>query len=188
MTAESYNDIGQLLRRAREELRMPLEEVSRALHIRMRYLDALECGRLTELPGLSYAKGYLQAYAAYVGLDRDEILRRFEEVENLLGRRGFYFPQVFRKDKTPSRSIVWGGLAGAVLAYAFWLAVLQPPQMAISVVEPFSDKKAEAAAVSADVACLKPRPLYYPPCTMPWQPGFSLVSLQARMKLPWTKP
>jgi len=183
MTTESYNDIGQLLRQARQERRLDLAEIAQVLHIRVRYLDALECGKLSELPGLSYTKGYLQVYATYVGLDKDEILRRFEEVEEQLGRRGFYFPQVFHKEKAPSSAMVWGGLGGAALMYLIWLAMVHPPQFSFSLVEPFPQKKAENAADSANAACLSPSPVLYPPCTVPPPPKFGLVSLQARSKI-----
>lgn len=166
---ESYSEIGKLLRRAREEVRMPIDQAARMLHIRLRYLDALEQGRLNELPGLTYTRGYLQAYATFLGLDKDEILRRFEEVEAVLARRNFYFPQVFSKQKTPSRTLVWGGLGAALAIYALWVIVLQPPSTRISVVERFPMPQAQkmrvSAALARDVSCFRPQDGYYPPCT-----------------------
>ncbi len=180
MTTESYNEIGKLLRQARQERRLDLEEIAQVLHIRVRYLDALESGKLNELPGLSYTKGYLQVYATYVGLDKDEILRRFEEVETALEKHGFYLPQVFRKEKTPNSSVIWGGLAAAVLVYIIWLGVSHSSRLSMSIIEPFP--KPDAATV-ADVACLNPHAVLYPACTTARPPRFNLVSLQARIKV-----
>ena len=115
--------------------------MAQQLHIRVRYLDALECGRLNELPGISYTKGYLQVYANYIGLDKDEILRRFEDVEQAMGKRGFYFPQVLNKEKSPNSNIVWGsvgGGGGCLSPVAGGVAAARQP---VSLVEQFPHKK-----------------------------------------------
>jgi cytoskeleton protein RodZ len=182
-TEDGYNDIGLLLQKARQEKHMALEYVAQTLHIRVRYLDALESGRLNDLPGLSYTKGYLQVYAGFLGLDKEELLRRFEEVEEQLTRRGFYFPQVFNKEKTPANIVIWGGLAGALVIYILWLA-FQPTRMPISLVEQFpQEHKAESQSPAQDAPCLATHPVLYPPCTMPRHTWASLVSLQAQTKV-----
>jgi hypothetical protein len=176
---DSYSEIGTLLRNARQEMRLSLPEAGRMLHIRMRYLESLEEGHLDDLPGLTYVKGYLQAYATFLSLDKDEILRRFEGVERHIARRGLYFPQVFSKEKTPNPVLVWGGLAAALAAYAFWGLVLQDNHPKLSVVERIAEKPPEKVRLTAkmaqDVACLHASDVLYPPCTMARDDRFDLL-------------
>ena len=178
---ESYKEIGTLLRVAREQTRMSVDQAARLLHIRMRYLEALEQGRLDELPGLTYTRGYLQAYASFLGLDKEEILRRFEEVENALSRKSIYFPQVFSKEKTPNYWIIWGGLALALLAYIFWAVVLRTPVAKISMVESIRQSP-EKINYAGDVACLRVQEVLYPPCTMVWEHRFDLLPMRSQIK------
>src|SRR3546814_10325935 len=63
--------IGELLRARREELGQDLRDVSHMLRIRYPYLEAIEGGRVGELPGPTYAVGFVRAYADYLGLERD---------------------------------------------------------------------------------------------------------------------
>lgn len=175
MENDSYSEIGSLLAKGRKAMNMSVEEVARAVHIRARYVEALEQGKLGELPGLIYTRGYLQVYAAYLGLDKDEILRRFEQIEGMIAKRGFYFPQVFSKRKTPSREVIWGGLGAALLVYVLWLAISQPASLSTSIVETFPDKK--EAFDPKDVACLSAQDVYYPPCTAVLKEEASLLPL-----------
>lgn len=178
-----YSEIGALLRVAREQMRLPIDQAARLLHIRMRYLDSLEQGRLHELPGLTYTRGYLQAYAAFLGLDKSEILRRFEGIEGGLSRKGIYFPQVFSKEKTPNRPIIWGGLAFAIVAYGLWAVVVKSPTAKISMVEKMTavpDKK-EKPTSPGNAACFQEQDAYYPPCTMVKEGEYALLPLHYRM-------
>ncbi len=181
---DSYSEIGTLLRLAREERKLTQEQVSHLLHIRLRYVEALEQGRLGELPGSVYTKGYLQAYALFLGLDKDEILHRFEQVKGQLSRRDFYLPQALAKEKTPASVFVWGGLAAAVAVYLIWLLVAHTPRLNVSVVDFFPEESRRQTRVSAvilkDVACLAPQDVLYPPCTAV-EPRFSLLPLPRQM-------
>lgn len=184
MQKDSYSEIGILLRRAREDQKLNLEQVSHLLHIRVRYLAALEHGALEDIPGLTYTRGYLLSYAGFLNLDKDEILRRFEDVEAMLGRRGFYFPQVFSKEKSAHPMFIWGGLLAAVLTYTVWLSMFHPQGSILSVVEPFpeEDKKVTISAVSMqDVACLQPQAVLYPPCTAAGNAGQVPLPLPRQM-------
>ncbi len=51
--------VGADLRAARERLGWNLEAVAAHLRIRQPYLEALEGGRIGELPGIAYALGFL---------------------------------------------------------------------------------------------------------------------------------
>jgi transcriptional regulator with XRE-family HTH domain len=182
---DSYVEIGKLLRAARVQMRMSIDQASHLLHIRVRYLEALEEGRLAELPGLTYTRGYLQSYAAFLDLDKDEILRRFEEMETLLGKRNFYFPQVFSKEKSPDRWAIWGSLGVAVLVYAIWSVFLQPASTRISQVEKMPYLASQftfSVQILRDVACLQSQDILYPPCTMAKMPFFSMIPMHGQLK------
>ena len=51
-----------------------LEDVAEYLRIRPSYLDALEQGDLSAMPGSTYALGFLRSYAHYLGFDGDELI------------------------------------------------------------------------------------------------------------------
>jgi cytoskeletal protein RodZ len=70
--------LGLWLRRARENRQLSLGDVEHALKIRIRYLQALEVGDYTTLPGMVQARGFLRNYARYLGLPVEEALARYE--------------------------------------------------------------------------------------------------------------
>lgn len=165
---DSYSDIGDLLKDARKEMRLSIAEAAARLHIRPRYLELLEAGQFKELPGVSYAKGYLARYAAFLRLDKEEVLRRFERVEDALGRRGFYLPLNFSKEKKPTHVMVWGALAGALALYFCWTMLVMPQHGEAPVVESMEKAQARKITLSADMvernACLAPQEQLYPAC------------------------
>jgi cytoskeletal protein RodZ len=61
--------IGQILRKAREEQELSLEEISLVTHIKEPYLEAMEADRFEDLPSPVQQKGFLRAYALHLGLD-----------------------------------------------------------------------------------------------------------------------
>ena len=135
--ASSYHiEIGKLLRETREDLRLSLHQASAALHIRAHYLHALEDGSLDDLPGAAYTRGYLQSYAIFLHLDKDEILRRFDRMENDLPKKGMFFPKVFSKEKSPVDIMVWGGALLALFTYLAWFFMFKPELTPLSVVMP----------------------------------------------------
>lgn len=74
--------LGLWLRRARETRQLSLEDVEKKLRIRRRYLQALEVGDYSALPGAIQARGFLRNYARFLGVPVDEALARYEaEVE-----------------------------------------------------------------------------------------------------------
>ncbi|HHB90566.1 MAG TPA: helix-turn-helix domain-containing protein [Anaerolineae bacterium] len=71
-------EIGQLLRQARESKDLSLADVEAETRIRQRYLNALESGDWDELPNRVAARGFLRRYAAFLGLDADELVTQFD--------------------------------------------------------------------------------------------------------------
>ncbi len=66
--------IGQQLRQARQERKLSLLQVAQATHIRQHYLEAMEAGDFAHLPSKAQARGFLRAYASYIGLDANVLL------------------------------------------------------------------------------------------------------------------
>ena len=70
--------VGQELRAARLRRGDEIAQVSRALKIRKDHLEALEEDRLEDLPGKTYAIGFVRSYARHLGLDADRYVERFK--------------------------------------------------------------------------------------------------------------
>lgn len=71
--------IGTYLRQQREMRNIPLNEVAKATKINVRFLSALEMDDLQNLPGPTFAKGFVRSYARAVGLDPEETMLQLEE-------------------------------------------------------------------------------------------------------------
>lgn len=70
--------LGVWLRRAREARQLTLEDAEKTLRIRQRYLQALEMGDYTALPGTIQARGFLRNYVRFLGLPIEEALARYD--------------------------------------------------------------------------------------------------------------
>ena len=65
---------GEVLFRARKEIGVELDEVARRTKVKKDYLQALEMEDFERLPEAAvYVRGFLVAYAEYLGFDRDDI-------------------------------------------------------------------------------------------------------------------
>jgi cytoskeletal protein RodZ len=74
------SDLGQLLRIARIERRISLEDLQESTKIRKRYLEAIEEGNYKILPGNFYVRAFIKSYAEAVGLDPNEVLNMYQNV------------------------------------------------------------------------------------------------------------
>lgn len=68
--------IGVQLRERREALGATLAEIESATKIRQKYLSALESDEWQMLPGEVIGRGFLRNYAAYLGLESNELVER----------------------------------------------------------------------------------------------------------------
>lgn len=62
-------ELGDLLRKAREDKGLSLSQVEEATRIRRAYLQALEEEAFDRLPAAVYVKGFLKNYSLFLGLD-----------------------------------------------------------------------------------------------------------------------
>lgn len=70
--------VGEALRRARLHYGQSVEDVARALNIRIRQVEALESGDIAALPAPVYAIGFMRAYAEHLGLDAAQVVALFK--------------------------------------------------------------------------------------------------------------
>lgn len=71
------SSFGETLRRERELRGIDLREVAEATKISVRFLQALENGRLDILPGGIFPRAFVRQYAAYLGLDPERTVAEF---------------------------------------------------------------------------------------------------------------
>ncbi|MGH6879524.1 helix-turn-helix domain-containing protein [Hypericibacter sp.] len=113
--------VGALLRTAREATGRNLQSVSQQLRIRAVYLRAIEEGDFGSLPGTTYAVGFVRSYADFLGLDGPDIVRRFrEEVEELGRRTQLVFPVTPAEGKIPGGAIVLMAIVIVGVCYGTW--------------------------------------------------------------------
>ncbi|MDQ0059731.1 helix-turn-helix domain-containing protein [Paenibacillus harenae] len=72
------SDLGALLRKAREQRGLSLDDIQETTKIRKRYLEAIESGDHSILPGSFYVRAFVKNYSEAVGLDPDEVLRLYQ--------------------------------------------------------------------------------------------------------------
>ncbi len=116
--------VGGDLRAARERLGWPLPATSDYVRIRLALLEALEDGRVNDLPGQVYAIGFVRSYAQALGLDPDDMVRRFnEEVGSGVPRVELDFPAPVPQRHVPAGAVVLLGAMLTVVGYVSWYRV-----------------------------------------------------------------
>jgi len=113
--------VGAELRAARLRLGWALPDVAQELRIRLPFLEAIEDGRVADLPGSAYAVGFVRTYAGTLGLDADEVSRRFRAEAHEVNRKTeLSFPAPVPERGVPAGAVVLLGLVLAIGAYAAW--------------------------------------------------------------------
>lgn len=69
---------GETLRTAREQKNWTLAAVAQQLNLSERSLTQIEAGNFSQLPGHTFARGYVRAYAKLLGLDQNRLVQEFD--------------------------------------------------------------------------------------------------------------
>ena len=113
--------VGSELRDARLRRGWTLPDVAARLRIRMAYLEAIEDGRFADLPDNAYAAIFVRTYAAALGLQADEVARRYRaEVQGVDRPTELTFPVPVPDRRVPVGAVVLLGALLAVGGYASW--------------------------------------------------------------------
>src|SRR5579871_4404524 len=111
--------VGQDLRAARLRRGDEIAQVSRALKIRKDHLEALEEDRLEDLPGKTYAIGFVRSYARHLGLDANEYVERFKREVSGRADEHHREPAPIHQDER-HLPYGWRVIAGVVAIVLIW--------------------------------------------------------------------
>ena len=148
---------------------LSIADVSASLRLRGAYLDAIENDRREALPGPVYANGYVRSYAAFLGMDPDEAVRRFKrEAGDTRARPELVFPSPAPEGRVPGGAALLVGLVFLVTVYGGWyyltskdflLSDLAPdvPARLAHLMEPAADKAAGSPQEASPPAAEAPR-------------------------------
>jgi len=118
---EGADHVGAFLREARESTGRTVVDVAQNLRIRRVYLEAIEDGRYDELPGATYAVGFVRSYAAYLRLDAPTLVARFkEEASGIQSPQELEFPTPVPEGRFPGGLLVTVCLLLGAAAFGGW--------------------------------------------------------------------
>jgi len=128
---------GEKLKLEREKHKITLEQISNSTKIGTRMLQALEEDRFNQLPGGIFNKGFVRAYARFVGLDEDQTVADYLEAsgdappvsteiapqEDGARENAENLRRLEASDDYPARHLPWGLFAAVLLVIALALSL-----------------------------------------------------------------
>ncbi len=159
---------GADLRAARERVGWSLEDLAIALRIRLQYLEALEAGRIDILPGNAYALGFLRSYASALGLDPNEVAKRFKaEARTVTEKTRLKFPVPVPERGVPAGAVVLLGVILAAGVYAGWYRLSGEGRLPAETSTQIPQRLAPLAEQAVKVQAVPPVPAVAPATTEP---------------------
>lgn len=121
---------GDRLRREREMRGITLDEITESTKVARRHLEALEREQFDQLPGGVFNKGFVRAYARFLGIDEDQAVADYAAAANEQPEPEDKFPLEIHEEPNrelnPRRSrlplaFALAALIGVLVGYFFWL-------------------------------------------------------------------
>jgi cytoskeleton protein RodZ len=144
MTEIGATGLGAELRTARQSQGWELPQLAASLRIRQSYLEAIEAGRIGDLPGATYALGFVRAYASALGLQGEDMARRFRAETALADgeQPALRFPAPVPQRGVPAGALMLLGLVILAGAYGGWYWVTEHRATPVETVPPIPDRMA----------------------------------------------
>jgi cytoskeleton protein RodZ len=73
--------LGSYLKDVRENANLSIDKVVDETHIVRKFIEAIEKDEFSMFPGEAYLKGFLRTYSEYLGLDPDDVVKRYEKIK-----------------------------------------------------------------------------------------------------------
>lgn len=165
------SDLGNLLKKARYEKGIDLDQLQDSTKIQKRYLEAIEEGNFSILPGNFYVRAFIKSYAEAVGLDPDEVLTLYRDVipvstapqtEHLSKKRPRQFNSE-RFSKWMTTLLMWGFLLIIVIfVYIYVQYIYEPKDTDLANQPPVTDGLENNEPASPDDDINIPEPIQPP--------------------------
>jgi cytoskeleton protein RodZ len=193
---------GDRLKREREMRGITLDEITESTKISRRHLEALEGEHFDQLPGGVFNKGFVRAYARFLGLDEDQAVADYSAASNEQPQPENKFPleihEQSNRELNPRSSnlpliFAIAALVGVLVGYGFWVKskphssapaekVQQAasvnsgsePQASASPAQPATSSSPEVSTGSASAA--KQTPAQVPQSSRPVEPKRDAVA------------
>lgn len=127
MDSQETQTVGFKLREAREAKGASIADVAAEIMVPQHYLLAIEEDRYSELPGQTYAIGFVRNYSRHLDLPADEIVSQLKSevtfpktLDTVEIASGFVAPP--KQNVLPSGPSIAAGLCVAVGVYGLWFA------------------------------------------------------------------
>src|SRR5688572_21114170 len=98
------SNFGANFRKAREAAGLPLEKIAAETRISTRFLTAIENEAFQLLPGGIFNRGFIRAYAEYLGLDSEQAVADYDRMASAAQERLDVTRDV---DQPPARAPEW---------------------------------------------------------------------------------
>ncbi|HEY7611043.1 MAG TPA: RodZ domain-containing protein [Alphaproteobacteria bacterium] len=126
--ADATESVGTALRKAREKRGLSLPQASRDLCLKEDVLRALESRQYSALPKVPYCFGFVRTYARHLGLEPEEMVRRFKgEIGDVPQPTKLKPPQPIRSGRFPGRAAITFSVLVAAAAYGAWHFYMAKP-------------------------------------------------------------
>lgn len=124
--------IGTMLHDVRIKKKLAIEDISKALRIKVNYLTAIEESDYDNIPAAPYGIGFIRSYATYLGLNSSRIVQIFKEEtkqENstvtqakplITENSETETPEAVESSDAPSQKYILTGTIMLLLVYAVW--------------------------------------------------------------------
>lgn len=149
---------GDKLKREREMRRISLDEISESTKIPRRYLESLERENFESMPGGVFNKGFVKAYARFLGLDEEQAVADYVAVAKEEPPSEDQFPlEIHEKpdrELNPKKSHIpliaaVVALVGVMGGYAVWRAKTRQVENSESTVSAASPSKSGTRGTAA---------------------------------------
>jgi len=127
VTEDSFDRIGAELNAARLSKNIQINDLSQHLRISKQQLKSIEAGEFDELPGPTYAAGYLRSFAQEVGLDPVVLTQRYRALLTEDNKSQTYsFPVDTQRPQRSGAMLASIVVIFAVAGYGTWYAIGKP--------------------------------------------------------------
>ena len=95
--------LGDMLRAERERQGLSVKDIEKGTSIRALYIESIENGDFSQLPGEVYTKGFIRNYANFLKMDADAMVKRYME-ENHPEKAAAQAEQEAAKEEAPVKA------------------------------------------------------------------------------------